>query len=115
MGNIDAKRDWGHAKEYVKAMWLMLQQYVPDDYIIATGEAHSVKEFLEIAFSYVGLKWQDYVKVDHKFFRPSEINILKGDATKAKEKLGWENKCKFEDLVCDMVEADPRFLNSKKI
>ncbi|MDY6861883.1 MAG: GDP-mannose 4,6-dehydratase [Thermodesulfobacteriota bacterium] len=115
MGNIDARRDWGHAKEYVKAMWLMLQQDAPDDYVIATGEAHSVKEFLEVAFSYVGLDWQDFVKIDNKFFRPSEINILKGDANKAKYKLGWENTCKFRDLVCEMVAEDLKFFKKHAI
>jgi GDPmannose 4,6-dehydratase len=115
LGNLDAKRDWGHAKEYVKAMWLMLQQEKPSDYVVATGEAHSIKEFLEVAFSYVGLNWQDYVKVDNKFYRPSEINILKGDASKAQKELGWKNKCKFEDLVCEMVDVDLNYYKKYKL
>ena len=115
LGNLDAERDWGHAKEYVEAMWLMLQQDEPDDYIIATGEAHSVKEFLDIAFSYVDLNWQDYVKIDKNLFRPSEINVLKGDASKARKKLGWKNRCKFRDLVCEMVEEDLKLFKKNRL
>jgi len=115
LGNLDAERDWGHAKEYVEAMWLMLQQDEPDDYIIATGEAHSVKEFLDIAFSYVDLNWQDYVKIDKNLFRPSEINVLKGDASKARKKLGWKNRCKFKDLVCEMVEEDLKLFKKNRL
>lgn len=106
MGNLDAKRDWGYAKDYVKAMWLMLQQEQPDDYVVATGETHSVEEFLEIAFSHVNLKWQDYVAFDERYLRPAEVDLLIGDPTKAKEKLGWEPSVTFEELVHLMVDAD---------
>jgi GDPmannose 4,6-dehydratase len=108
LGNIDARRDWGYAKEYVKAMWLMLQQDEPDDYIIATGETHSVREFLQIAFSQVGFDYNDYVEIDPSLFRPSEKKLLHGDATKARKKLGWFYNCTFEDLVKKMVDADLR-------
>jgi len=106
LGNIEAKRDWGHAAEYVRAMWLMLQQPEPDDYVIATGETHSVAEFLEVAFSYCGLDYRDYVVHDPVLFRPAEVNILVGDCSKAKERLGWEARVGFEDLVREMVDAD---------
>ena len=106
MGNLDAKRDWGYAKDYVKAMWLMLQKDQPDDYVIATGETHSVREFLELAFSYVNLNWQDYVEFDERYLRPSEVELLIGDSTKAREKLGWAPSVTFEELVSLMVEAD---------
>ncbi|HXG49482.1 MAG TPA: GDP-mannose 4,6-dehydratase, partial [Methylomirabilota bacterium] len=106
LGNLDAKRDWGYAKEYVEAMWLMLQQPQPDDYVIATNETHSVREFLEVAFSHVGLHWQDYVEIDPKYHRPTEVDLLIGDYSKAKYKLGWEPKTRFADLVKLMVEAD---------
>ena len=106
LGNLDARRDWGFAGDYVEAMWLMLQQDVPDDYVIATGEAHSVREFCEIAFSHVGLDWQDYVQIDKRYFRPAEVDYLLGDATKAKEALGWEPKVSFQGLVEMMVDAD---------
>lgn len=106
LGNIDAKRDWGHAREYVEAMWLMVQQPKPDDYVVATGETHSVREFLEIAFDYVGLKWSDYVVIDQKYYRPSEVDILIGDPSKAKKKLGWTPKISFTDLVKEMVDAE---------
>ncbi|MBD2527022.1 GDP-mannose 4,6-dehydratase [Nostoc sp. FACHB-133] len=106
MGNLDSKRDWGYAKDYVKAMWLMLQQDQPDDYVIATGETHSVREFLELAFSYVNLNWQDYVEFDERYLRPSEVDLLIGDATKARQKLGWKTSVTFEELVSLMVEAD---------
>jgi len=106
LGNIEAKRDWGYAPEYVESMWLMLQQDEPDDYVVATGEAHSVKEFAEKAFELAGLDWQDYVKIDKKFFRPLDVGYLLGDATKAKEKLGWKPKVKFEKLVEIMVKED---------
>ena len=106
LGNLDAKRDWGHAKEYVKAMWSMLQQDKPDDYVIATGECHSVREFLETAFNHVGLDPYDYLEQDNSLFRPSEVFVLQGDASKAKQKLGCENKIKFESLVKEMVESD---------
>ncbi|MHC5598337.1 MAG: GDP-mannose 4,6-dehydratase [Nostoc sp.] len=106
MGNLDSKRDWGYAKDYVKAMWLMLQKDQPDDYVIATGETHSVREFLELAFSYVNLKWEDYVEFDERYLRPSEVELLIGDATKAQQKLGWKPSITFEELVSLMVEAD---------
>ncbi|MEH1942900.1 MAG: GDP-mannose 4,6-dehydratase [Nostoc sp.] len=106
MGNLDAKRDWGYAKDYVKAMWLMLQKDQADDYVIATGETHSVKEFLELAFNYVNLNWQDYVEFDERYLRPSEVELLIGDSTKARQKLGWAPSITFEELVSLMVEAD---------
>jgi len=106
LGNLDAKRDWGYAKEYVEAMWLMLQQKNPDDYVIATGQTHSVKEFLEAAFDYAGLNWEKYVEVDKRFLRPTEVDLLLGDPSKAKKKLGWEAKISFKELVKLMVDAD---------
>jgi GDPmannose 4,6-dehydratase len=106
LGNLDAKRDWGYAKEYVEAMWLMLQQDQPDDYVVATGDTHSVREFLEEAFSYVGLNWQDYVKIDPKYYRPTEVDLLIGNATKARTQLGWQPKTTFKELVRLMVDAD---------
>lgn len=106
MGNLDSKRDWGYAKDYVKAMWLMLQQDEPDDYVVATGETHSVKEFLDIAFGYVNLDWQQYVEFDERYLRPAEVDLLIGDPTKAKKQLGWEPSVTFEELVTLMVEAD---------
>ncbi|BAZ47835.1 GDP-mannose 4,6-dehydratase [Nostoc sp. NIES-4103] len=106
MGNLDSKRDWGYAKDYVKAMWLMLQQDQPDDYVIATGETHSVREFLELAFGYVNLNWQDYVEFDDRYLRPAEVDLLIGDPTKARQKLGWTPSVTFEGLVALMVEAD---------
>ena len=112
LGNIDAFRDWGHAKEYVRAMWLMLQKDEPDDYVIATGETHSVREFLEIAFSHVGLDYQDHIFIDPQFYRPSEIFVLEGDSSKAKEKIKWEYKCKFEDLVKEMVDNDLSYMKN---
>ncbi|HCF25658.1 MAG TPA: GDP-mannose 4,6-dehydratase [Cyanobacteria bacterium UBA11049] len=110
MGNLDAKRDWGYAKDYVKAMWLMLQQEKPDDYVIATGETHSVKEFLDLAFGYVNLDWQDYVEFDDRYLRPAEVELLIGDSTKAQQKLGWKPSVTFEQLVGLMVEADLKAL-----
>ncbi|MBE9054811.1 GDP-mannose 4,6-dehydratase [Sphaerospermopsis sp. LEGE 08334] len=106
MGNLDAKRDWGYAKDYVRAMWLMLQQDHPDDYVIATGETHSVREFLELAFGYVNLNWQDYVEFDQRYLRPAEVDLLIGDPTKAQQKLGWKPSVTFKELVSLMVEAD---------
>jgi GDPmannose 4,6-dehydratase len=106
MGNLDAKRDWGYAKEYVEAMWRILQQPEPDDYVIATNETHSVREFLEAAFAHVGLDWQKYVEIDPRYFRPAEVELLIGDYSKAKQKLGWEPQTKFTDLVKLMVDAD---------
>src|SRR5215204_6309370 len=99
MGNLDAKRDWGFAGDYVRAMWMMLQQEKPDDYVVATGETHSVREFLEATFSHAGLGWEQYVEIDPRYFRPSEVDVLLGDASKAREKLGWEPKVGFEQFV----------------
>ena len=106
LGNIDAKRDWGYAKEYVEAMWLMLQQDQPDDFVIATGEMHSVREFLEEAFGHVGLDYNDFVEIDPRYYRPAEVDTLLGDPAKAREKLGWSPKVPFKELVQIMVEAD---------
>lgn len=106
LGNLDAKRDWGYAKEYVEAMWLILQQDEPDDYVVATGEAHSVRELVEEAFSHVGLDWRKHVEIDSKYYRPAEVESLVGDASKAKRKFGWEAKTKFKDIVRLMVDAD---------
>lgn len=106
LGNLDAKRDWGYAKEYVEAMWLMLQQDKPDDYVIATGETHSVKEFVEEAFSYANLDWKKYVKIDKRYFRPAEVDMLIGDASKAKKKLKWKPELTFKKLVRLMVDSD---------
>ncbi|HEY9245420.1 MAG TPA: GDP-mannose 4,6-dehydratase [Candidatus Methanoperedens sp.] len=106
LGNLDAKRDWGYAEDYVEAMWLMLQQKKPQDYVIATGESHSVEEFVEKAFQEAGLEWEDYVKVDPKFKRPAEVDFLIGDASKAKRELGWKPKVDFEELIKIMVRSD---------
>ena len=106
LGNLAAKRDWGYAGDYVYAMWLMLQQDKPDDFVIATNETHSVKEFIQLAFDYVGLNWEDYVVVDEQFYRPAEVKLLQGDYSKGKEKLKWEPKLRFEELVKLMVDAD---------
>jgi len=106
LGNLDAKRDWGYAKEYVEAMWLMLQQPEPDDYVIATNETHTVKEFLEAAFSRAGLDWTKHVEIDPVYFRPAEVELLIGDYSKAKLKLGWEPKTRFVELANLMVDAD---------
>ncbi len=110
LGNLDSKRDWGYAKEYVEAMWLMLQQDEPDDYVIATNETHSVREFLEVAFGHAGLDWRKYVEIDPRYYRPAEVDLLIGDASKAKKKLGWEPKTKFAELVKIMVDADMKLL-----
>jgi GDPmannose 4,6-dehydratase len=110
LGNLDARRDWGHAREYVAAMWLMLQQDEPDDYVIATGETHTVREFADVAFAHAGLDYRDYVVPDQDLFRPAEVNLLQGDAAKARKKLGWSHQTGFEALVREMVEADCRAL-----
>lgn len=110
MGNLDAKRDWGFAGDYVKAMWLMLQQDTPDDYVISTGETHTVRELVEIAFSCVGLDWERYVKLDPQFVRPAEVDLLLGDCSKAQEKLGWKPEVSFPELVKMMVESDLQLL-----
>ena len=106
LGNLDARRDWGYAAEYVEAMWRMLQQDQPDDYVIATGETHSVREFVEIAFDRAGLDWQRYVEIDPKFLRPAEVDLLVGDASKARAVLGWQPRIGFQALVSMMVDAD---------
>ena len=106
LGNLDAKRDWGYARDYVEAMWLMMQAERPDDYVIATGETHSVREFVEGAFSYLDLDWREYVEIDPWYYRPSEVDVLQGDATKARKALGWEPKVSFTDLIRLMVDSD---------
>lgn len=106
MGNLDARRDWGYAPEYVKAMWLMLQHEIPDDFVIATGETHSIREFLQEAFAYLDLDWQEYVEIDARYFRPAEVDLLIGNAAKARELLGWEPRVRFKELVRIMVDAD---------
>ena len=131
LGNIDSKRDWGHAQDYIEAMWLMLQQDAPDDYVIATGETHSVREFLELAFKEVGIEIESngkkgveeeyirkdngnaVVKIDPRYFRPTEVEILLGDSSKARQKLGWKPKIKFHDLVREMIEHDSRGLHNE--
>ncbi|MBI5309973.1 MAG: GDP-mannose 4,6-dehydratase [Actinobacteria bacterium] len=114
LGNLDAKRDWGFAKDYVEAQWLMLQQDEPDDFVIATGETHTVREFVEKAFAHAGLDWEQYVEIDPKYFRPTEVDLLIGDATKAKQKLGWEPAVTFEGLVELMVDADMEDLEKRR-
>ncbi|MBN1870273.1 MAG: GDP-mannose 4,6-dehydratase [Candidatus Omnitrophica bacterium] len=110
LGNLEAKRDWGFAGDYVEAMWLMLQQKKPDDYVIATGETHSVREFLQEAFGYAGLKWQNYVKIDKRYFRPTEVDYLHGNSAKAKKILKWKPRVCFKDLVRMMVDADMKMV-----
>jgi GDPmannose 4,6-dehydratase len=110
LGNLDSKRDWGYAKDYVKAMWLMLQQDKPDDYVVATNETHSIREFLDIAFSHVNLDWNDYVEFDPRYLRPAEVDLLIGDSTKARTQLGWSPSVTFEELVHLMVESDLKAL-----
>jgi GDPmannose 4,6-dehydratase len=106
LGNLDAKRDWGFAGDFVEAMWLILQQDKPDDYVIATGQTHSIREFLDLAFKQVELKWEDYVEIDPRYFRPAEVELLLGDASKAKKVLKWEPKVGLEELVAMMIESD---------
>jgi len=106
LGNLDAKRDWGYAPEYVEAMWLMLQQDNADDYVIATGETHSIREFLDLSFGLAGLEWEQYVHIDPRYYRPAEVDLLIGDASKAKKQLGWAPKTTFPELVRIMTEAD---------
>ena len=113
LGNLDAQRDWGFAGDYVEAMWLMLQTDEPDDFVIASGQTKSVRAFCEVAFGHVGLNYEDHVVIDQKFFRPAEVDLLIGDPSKAKEKLGWEPKTSFEDLVTMMVDADLALLSGK--
>ena len=113
LGNLDGQRDWGFAGDYVEAMWLMLQQDEPDDYVVSTDETHSVREFCEIAFGHVGLDWEEHVVVDEAFFRPAEVDLLVGDSSKARRILGWKPTVGFEELVTMMVEADLDLLNGK--
>jgi GDPmannose 4,6-dehydratase len=110
LGNMDAKRDWGYAPEYVEGMWRMLQQDQPDDYVLATNETHTVQEFVQVAFSHVGLDWKDFVKYDARYERPAEVDLLIGNPAKAKEKLGWEPKVRFKELAQIMVDADLKSL-----
>ena len=114
LGNLDAKRDWGYAKEYVEAMWLMLQQNKPDDYIIATNETHSVREFLDVAFGHAGLDWKQHVKKDPRYYRPAEVDLLMGDYSKARRQLGWEPKTTFVELAKLMVDADVDLLRRQR-
>jgi GDPmannose 4,6-dehydratase len=114
LGNLDARRDWGYAKDYVEAMWLMLQQETPDDYVVATGETHSVEELVRTAFEHVGLDWKKHTTTDPKFCRPSEVDLLLGDPTKAKTKLGWTPRTTFRDLVQLMVESDWELAKEEK-
>lgn len=110
MGNLDSRRDWGFAEDYVKAMWLMINNEKPVDYVVATGETHSVEEFLELAFGHVDLDWHDFVVQDPRFMRPAEVDLLVGDAAKAGSELGWEPSITFPQLVTSMVDADIRML-----
>ncbi len=114
LGNLDAKRDWGYAREYVEAMWLMLQQDQPDDYVIATNETHSIREFLDAAFGYVGLDWKKHVEIDPRYYRPTEVDLLIGDYSKAKRQLGWAPQTKFVELVRLMVDADIKLLKDHR-
>ena len=114
LGNLDAKRDWGHARDYVRAMWLMLQQEKPDDYVIATGEQHSVREFVEAAFAHVSLNYHDYVVIDPQLLRPAHVETLLGNATLAQRHLGWSHRASFSELVQEMVEADLRLFSSTR-
>ena len=113
VGNLDSQRDWGYAPDYVRAMWMMLQQEQPGDYVIASGETHSVREFCQVAFGHAGLDWERHVKVDQRYFRPAEVDLLIGDATHAHDVLGWKPEVNFEDLVCMMVDADLAALSAK--
>jgi GDPmannose 4,6-dehydratase len=106
LGNLEAKRDWGHAQDYVRAMHLMLQRDKPDDYVVATGETHTVREFCELAFGEVGLDYREYVRTDERFLRPAEVDLLVGDASKARRELGWESQYTFPQLVSEMVQSD---------
>src|SRR5438876_1011994 len=114
LGNLEAKRDWGYAKDYVEAIWLMLQQDRAEDYVIATGETHSVQEFLDEAFSYLGLDWRKHVEIDPWYYRPAEVDVLVGDASKAKRELNWEPKVKFKELARLMVDADMATLRRRQ-
>jgi GDPmannose 4,6-dehydratase len=113
LGNLEAKRDWGYAPEYVEAMWRMMQLDEPDDFVVATGETHSVREFVECAFDYGGLDWKKYVEIDPSYFRPTEVDVLQGDASKAERVLGFKPKVKFQDLIRLMVDADVKSLQDQ--
>jgi GDPmannose 4,6-dehydratase len=115
LGNLEPKRDWGYAPEYIEAMWRILQSKQPDDYVVGTGEQHSVLEFAKQAFSYVGLNWEDHVRIDEKYYRPTETEDLSADSTKIRKNIGWEPKVRFKDLVKIMVDADIRKAGSKPI
>ncbi|MFK8181876.1 MAG: GDP-mannose 4,6-dehydratase [Phormidesmis sp.] len=115
LGNLDAKRDWGYAKDYVRAMWMMLQQDAPDDFVVATGETYSIRQFLDVAFNYVGLDWNDYVAFDERYLRPAEVDLLIGDPSKAKRVLGWEPEVSFEGLVKLMVDSDLEAIGQKPV
>jgi GDPmannose 4,6-dehydratase len=115
LGNLDAKRDWGFAGDYVKAMWMMLQHDKPDDYVIATGQMHSVREFLEIVFSYLGLNWCDWVKIDPRYMRPTEVDALCGNAAKAHQALGWTPEVDFEQLTKMMVDSDMKIARREQL
>jgi GDPmannose 4,6-dehydratase len=115
LGNLDAERDWGFAGDYVKAMWLMLQQDQPDDFVVATGQTHSVRKFCEVAFGHLGLNYEDHVVIDEAFYRPAEVDLLIGDATKAETVLGWKPSVMFEDLVTMMVDADMVLAEQEKL
>ena len=115
LGNLDAKRDWGFAGDYVEAMWLMLQQDTPDDYVVATGRTHSVRELLEIAFGRLDLDWRAHVEIDPRYLRPAEVDVLLGDAAKARRELGWEPQVSFEELVAMMVDADLELAGAEQL
>jgi len=106
LGNLDARRDWGHAADYVRAMWMMLQHSEPDNFVVATNESHSVREFLDVAAAHAGVDWHKHVEIDQRYFRPTEVDFLHGDAGKARHKLGWAPAIRFEELVTSMVDAD---------
>jgi len=114
LGNLDAKRDWGYAPEYIEAMWMMLQHQTPDDYVVATGEMHTVREFVQEVFEYLGLDWKKYVKIDKRYFRPTEVDALKGDYSKIRKVLGWKPKTAFKELVRIMVDADMKLAKEEK-
>jgi GDPmannose 4,6-dehydratase len=113
LGNLDARRDWGFAGDYVEAMWLMLQQDSPDDYVIATGETHTVERLVDVAFSHAGLKWKDYVRQDPAFLRPAEVDLLIGDPSKAHKQLGWKPRVSFEQMIQMMVDSDIERLSNQ--
>jgi GDPmannose 4,6-dehydratase len=113
LGNLEARRDWGYAPDYIRAMWLMLQQETPDDFVVGTGEAHTVREFVELAFACAGLDWKEHVEIDARYFRPTEVDFLCADASKARKVLGWEPTVTFDELVRIMVEADMKAVEAR--